>query len=85
MRTFEREAFALKVGDRGTKNSLPRKAFIHQPGGLLDQVGRCGVARPHFCASFFGLTGESKRNLIPEVVLLAGDPREGVLELRSRR
>jgi hypothetical protein len=30
---FEREAFALKVGDRGTKNSLPGQGFIHQQEG----------------------------------------------------
>jgi len=33
VRTFEREAFALKVGDRGTKNSLPGQGFIHQQEG----------------------------------------------------
>jgi hypothetical protein len=40
VRTFEREAFALKVGDRGTKNSLAR--LQSSTGGLLDQVGGCG-------------------------------------------
>jgi hypothetical protein len=33
VRTFEWEAFALKVGDRGTKNSLPGQGFIHQQEG----------------------------------------------------
>ena len=54
---------------------MPRKA---PTGGLLDQVRRRGVARPHF-ARLFGLTGESKRNLISEVVLLAG----GVVRMKE--
>ena len=29
----QREAFALKAGDGGTKNSLPRKGFIYQREG----------------------------------------------------
>src|ERR1700674_2468721 len=40
------------------------------------------VIGSHFLASVFGLTGQSKRNLITKVVLLAGGPREGALELR---
>jgi len=62
-RTFEREAFALKIGDRGTKNSLPRKSFTHQREGcsIMSAVVRL---RDRFLASVFGLTGESKRNLI---------------------
>jgi hypothetical protein len=34
---FEREAFALKVGDRGTKNSLPGQGQIYaSPGQITD-------------------------------------------------
>jgi hypothetical protein len=29
----ERKAFALKVGDRGTKNSSPGRGFIHEQEG----------------------------------------------------
>src|ERR1700687_1967435 len=42
------------------------------------------VIRSPFFAALFGLTGQSKRNLIKnaKVVLLAEDPREGALVLR---
>jgi hypothetical protein len=43
VRTFEREAFALKAGDRGTKNSLPRKGFIHQREGCSIRSAAVGL------------------------------------------
>jgi hypothetical protein len=70
------------VTDRGSKNSFPGQGFIHQQEGCSIRSAAVGLRDRIFCASFFGLAGGSKRNLIPEVVLLAGDPREGVLELR---
>ena len=64
MRTFEREAFALKVGDRGSKNSFPGQGFIHQQEGCSIRSAAVGLRDRIFCASFFGLAGGSKRNLI---------------------
>jgi hypothetical protein len=43
VRTFEREAFALKVGDRGTKNSLPGQGFIHQQEGCSIRSAAVGA------------------------------------------
>jgi len=49
VRTFEREAFALKVGDRGTKNYLPGQGFIHQQEGCSIRSAAVGglIQRDH--------------------------------------
>jgi hypothetical protein len=74
VRTFKREAFAVKVGEEER-----RIHCLGRASSSNGRVARSAGLRDAILASFFGLTGESKRNLIAEVVLLAGGPREGEL------